>query len=157
VEWTPSPRPSSRRLRLQGPAAAGGLAPRAGAAAMAPAVAEAEAESAADLGEFAVLGFVIPSGSRWFNLWLPMLLRLLVCCCNPLWLRCSVNLLGVWSIYSKKKGLLSLSHPLFFMLLHFFAHLDFSFWCYVFRYTYIVKCNVCTLIYIRSKRKAMYL
>ncbi|CAD6262160.1 unnamed protein product [Miscanthus lutarioriparius] len=38
----------SRRLRLQGPAAAGGLAPRAGAAAMAPAV--AEAEPAADLG-----------------------------------------------------------------------------------------------------------
>ena len=101
MEWTPSPRPSSRRLRLQGPAAAG-FAPRAGAAAMAPAVAEAEAESAADLGEFAVLGFVIPSGSRWFNLWLPMLLRLLVCCCNPL-MPSMLSESGVGSIYSKKR------------------------------------------------------
>ena len=95
---------------------------------MAPAVAEAEAESAADLGEFAVLGFIIPSSSRWFNLWLPMLLRLLVCCCNPL-MASLLSESGVWSIYSKKKGLLSLSHPLFFMLLHLLAHLDCSFWC----------------------------
>ena len=82
---------------------------------MAPAVAEAEAESAADLGEFAVLGFIIPSSSRWFNLWLPMLLRLLVCCCNPL-MASLLSESGVWSIYSKKRPAFSFASVVFYAL-----------------------------------------